>query len=643
MQIEKKKLSLTELPEKPAEIPSLTPRSLESCLSEGIDLRELVYRSLEEFADRQLSPRLIKLRYDYFEAKRKDLLAAATNARERILVSRKGSNLLSSCAPDPSTYMGSAASLEWGILKIEREKLTRFQEAEKRWLENCLNHELAALRGMEADEERITEETQDKSKKIIEESRRLKELNDRRRAIEEHKQRIIEAQQEVEKEKAKQAFAKHQDDIRKQQEREEQKKREAHDRSKREAKKRMKKENELRKQQDILWQQKQRALASIQEHDRERLQIIDKCKDILMKKLQARRLAKQERVLKSIARSRELERVRKDELVKKLVADHDRDERLAIFKQEQTEESAKKCLQLMLRRKIIQDESFKRAEEHREDMLRQHAELEKRLQEHENKKRRHIEFKQELESLKDKNKQLNVERQKKKEKYLREAYARKVMEKNSKIAKIFVERQQLWDTRKKTALESQKSREFVKRTIMQMRKKSKMNSASIETFVTRALNRIHTHVTSPIKRASHVDELFAEDTERNSEMHNPEVMDTETPLQDHSTPTGGEIAPERLLSSDTCQINSFAADQLSAAPAYSDSHYGRMYASNHQQSDGKDHRELLDPAPSDIMAEDEVFLLPWGMLSVEASSRPPGSPIHAQRFTQSTGELNYTV
>jgi len=528
MQIVKKKFSLIELPEKPDRGLALTPRSLEACESEGIDTTELIFRPIEEFVDRQLSPRLVKLRYDYFEAKRKDLLALAVAAREKVLSSKRSSAMgRSGSSTETVTSAASNPKPDYGMLHMEREKLARLQEGEKRWLENCLNHELNLLRRMEAEDQRLSEESQDKSKKLMEESKRLKELNDRRRQIEEQKQKVLEAQQELEREKAKQAFSKHQEELKKLQEREERMKREAHERSIRDAEQRLKREAELTEQQDRMWQEKQTALASIQEHDKERLEIIERCKGSMMEKLQARRVAKAERVAKSMAMNRELEKTRKEELVKKLVADRDRDERLAIVKQEHVEESAKKSLQLMLRRKIIQDESLKRSEERREEILAQQAELERRLKEHEIKKRRFMEFKQELEALKEKNKQLNVERQKKKEMYLRETYAKKVVEKDSKIESIYAERQQLWEQRRKTALESQKSRDFVKKSIMEMRIKSKVDSKKLESFVSQALHRIDGGTSERHKNL--VDTLFEDEDGRSISFEAPpELLEERT-------------------------------------------------------------------------------------------------------------------
>jgi hypothetical protein len=492
MQIARRELSLTDLPEKPDNSILLTPRSRQACMSEGIEISELVFRPIEDFADRQLSPRIVKLRYDYFEAKRKDLLALAVNAREKFLKAKPMGSTPSQSRSSSKSALTSANDehTNWGMLIREREKLARFQEGEKRWLENCLSHELSLLRKLEVEDLRLTEENNDNSKKLIEESRRMKELNDRRRAIEEQKQKVVEAQQEVEKERAKRAFAEHQQELQRLQEKEARRKREAHERSAQEAQRRIQKETELKQQQDKLWEEKQRALADMQQQDEERLEIIDKCKSTVMEQLHARRVAKEERVLKSITKNRELEKNRKEELVKKLVADQHRDERLSIVKQQHVEETAKKSLQLMLRRKIIQDESLRKTELRRGEILTHQADLDKRLQEHEEKRRRYFDFKRELESLREKNKQLNVERQRKKEMYLRDLYAQRVVQKDAKVETLVSERQNLWELRRKTALQSQKSRDFIKKSIMEMRIKSKMNSKKLEQYVSDVLEGI---------------------------------------------------------------------------------------------------------------------------------------------------------
>ena len=62
-----------------------SPRSLQACRQEGVAAADLIYKPIEAFAEKGLEPRLVKLRYDFFEAKRKDLLAACRRARDIII------------------------------------------------------------------------------------------------------------------------------------------------------------------------------------------------------------------------------------------------------------------------------------------------------------------------------------------------------------------------------------------------------------------------------------------------------------------------------------------------------------------------------------------------------------------------------
>ena len=490
IQLARKQISLPDLSERPTGFLNLTPRSQDACASEGISVSELVYRPLEEFADSQLSPRIVKLRYDYFEAKRKDLLLLAVAARDTIL-SRKKSSISIGGPSSHSLHSSSTSDAGgWGMLAMEKEKLARFQQGEKKWLENCLKHELSLLFKLESDDQRLSEESNDSNKKMAEESRRIKEMNDRRREIEEQKARVAEAQQELEKEKAKRAFAEHQAELQKEQAREAERKRQSHMKSIREAEQRAQKELEKKKQQDEVWAEKQQALLEMQNHDLERLRIIERGKGSLMERLYQRRHMKQTRVSKSIEKNGELERRRKQELLGKLLADQDRDKRLARAKEEQMEESAKKSLQLMLKRRVIQDESHKKLELRKQDILAHQAEIDQRLAQHEAKRERYLDFKHELEQLRERNKQMNVDRQRKKEEYLRGVYASRVVEKDSKIETIFAHRQELWEVRRKTAAESQRSRDFVKRSIMEMRVKSKIDAKKLVKYVDRVVQGI---------------------------------------------------------------------------------------------------------------------------------------------------------
>jgi hypothetical protein len=201
-----------------------TPRSILACSSEGIDVLDLQYKPLEAFSEPNLSPRLVKLRYDFFEAKRKDLLSAARRARERLCKDdmdkgRTSQPVHSASMPvlvakgggldqvaKISQEKASKNLHNFGIVDLERKKLARMVSLEKQWLVATLGHELSLLKKMEKDEQFLAEEDDHHLIKMQEEARKMKELNDKRRELEEKKNAEREAELKIEREKTKQEF-----------------------------------------------------------------------------------------------------------------------------------------------------------------------------------------------------------------------------------------------------------------------------------------------------------------------------------------------------------------------------------------------------------------------------------------------------
>lgn len=67
-----------------------SPRSIEACLREGIRPEDLLYLPPSEFANDQNPQELNDLHYDYFEAKRKDLLVNVRKTRKKIIAHYQG-------------------------------------------------------------------------------------------------------------------------------------------------------------------------------------------------------------------------------------------------------------------------------------------------------------------------------------------------------------------------------------------------------------------------------------------------------------------------------------------------------------------------------------------------------------------------
>merc|ERR1719160_2262421 len=221
----KPQVTLSDFPEYDPGAYINSPRSLTACKQEGVMPLDLIYKPLETFSEKGLSPRLVKLRYDFFEAKRRDLLSSTRRAREALIGDEKrqennGNTALQTISKQSGLSMGALMALNSDGLKLERQKLLRAQEHERNWLKSTLNNELAQLQKLENASVKAQAEESGNKAKMEEDARRMKELNDRRREEEERKQREMDAQQKLEKQVAKEEFMRQQDELRKLQEKE---------------------------------------------------------------------------------------------------------------------------------------------------------------------------------------------------------------------------------------------------------------------------------------------------------------------------------------------------------------------------------------------------------------------------------------
>merc|ERR1719262_1816633 len=133
-----------------------------------------------------------------------------------------------------------------------------------------------------------------------------------------------------------------------------------------------------------------------------------------------------------------------------------------------------------MRRRQIQEESARKQEERRNGILEQQEEIELRLLEHEQKKERYLDFKRELDALRTKNKEINVERQRRREEATRENVADQVRRKDQKIDHMNREKERLWQIRRAHQSEAYRAREVIKDEIMKQRVKSNFNAKTLE-------------------------------------------------------------------------------------------------------------------------------------------------------------------
>jgi len=478
-------VSLINFDERNPEAIINSPRSLQACKLEGVLPRDLVFKPIDAFQEKNLSPRLVKLRFDFFEAKRKDLLAASRRARDALVVEERrdkevGNNQLELICRESGLTKGAVMAITSDGLKLERDKLLKAQENERNWLRNALKNELRQLKLLEQGQQQLQQDANVEASRMEEKARLMKETNERRAHEEERKAMEAEARQRLEKQLAKEEFHKQQLELKEKAEREAEEQRRIYERQL--------KEMERKKQTEIEKAQKKEALYREQESRKAEMRAQDlKRQDILEQKRQAFEVAMSEkkeqrdmRIYQSIQANMETEQRRREEFEDRQRKDDAREDRLMQARALEAEESAKKSFQSMMKRRVIQEEAARKDEERRFAILEQQEETDMRLLEHEQKKERYLDFKRELDGLRSKNKEINVERQRRREEATREMVAEQVRKKDEKIDALYTEKKKLHQIRRQAQSEAYRARELVKAEIMRQRVSSKYDSRLLE-------------------------------------------------------------------------------------------------------------------------------------------------------------------
>jgi len=470
-----------------------SPRSLQACKTEGVLPQELIFRPIEAFQEKNLSPRLVKLRYDFFEAKRRDLLAAARKAREQMIAEEKREKeggQKEALALQIGLSKGAIQAINSDNIQLERNRAMRAQENQRNWLKNQLRSELHALKTMEQNNIRQQQESSDNEAAIQEAARRMKEVNDKRAAAEERKAMEAEARQKLEKQIAQEEFHKAQQEIKRKAAADAKKEKEAYERQVRQAKEKHEAELEKERKREQAYADQQTRKEEMRAQDLKRTDQMEQQKRMFQQAMRQKKDERDLRIWKSMENNQEIERKRREDFEERQRQEQAREERLAMQKALEQEESAKKSFQTMMRRKVIQDEAARKAEERRDAIVEQQEDTEARLLEHEQKKERYLDFKRELDGLRLKNKEINVERQRRKEEAHREAQAEDVRRKDEKMEWLQSERKRLWQIRRAAQTEAYRARELVKNEIMRQRVASKFNSKDLASHVDNHLQHI---------------------------------------------------------------------------------------------------------------------------------------------------------
>jgi len=471
-----------------------SPRSLQACKLEGVLPSELAFKPPEAFAERSLSPRLVKLRYDFFEAKRRDLLAAARRARDGIVADEsreqgKDNLHLELQAKESGLTKGAILALNGDTLRYERQKLLKAQEIERTWLQNALNNELKQLQKLEGDNKALTEEADKDAQGQRDKAKKLKDLNDKRAIEEEVKAQEGEARQKLEKQIAKEEFHKQQQELEVKAKKDAVKAKEAYERQVANSNAKLQREKDKEEKREQAAKDMEARKYELRAQDIRRQEVLEQQKGAYQTAMREKQDARDLKIFESMSKNQEIEDQRREAFDNKCKNDEVRDERLAQAKALAQEECAKNSFQLMMRRKVISDESTRKMEDRRSAILENQEETEVRLLEHEQKKERYLDFKRELDGLRSKNKEINVERQRRKEEAGREKTANDVEKKDQKIVCMRSERQRLWNIRRAAQTEAYRAREIVKSEIIRQRIASKFDSGKLTKQLSGLMNQ----------------------------------------------------------------------------------------------------------------------------------------------------------
>jgi len=478
-------LNLVDFPEYDVDVQLTSPRSLRACAKEGVEPLMLVYKPLETFAEKNLSPRLVKLRYDFFEAKRKDLLTACRRARSQLMAkedARRGTQAEAKASMDAS-MVAAASALESDTIRLEKHKLARVQALERRWLESALGAELEALRKLEEGSQQAAQEASDDAAREREEADRRHAESERKK--EQEHQRALEqkAQLQLERQLAREEFRKEQEMLEKKKIAEAKRKRERAAQERKEAEQKVLAEQAKRDAQERAFQVQQERIAEMERADAERRMLFLEQKAARDAVVEQRRNAQKNKIQQSVENNEALERQRELEFQNKLALNKERMYRLEEERRAHQEGTAKRSLQAMLKRRHIADEANRINEGKRNNLLEHQEEVEHRLMEHEHKKQRYLEFKRELDQLKEKNKLMNVERTRRRNEFRRESVAEMCRNKTAKADMTVIERQRLWDERRATAMASQNARDHVRGLILKQKIESRFDTMQARELV----------------------------------------------------------------------------------------------------------------------------------------------------------------
>jgi len=333
------------------------------------------------------------------------------------------------------------------------------------------------------------QEEEDNNQGAREHAETVKRKNEERKEEEERKLQEQLAQQKLEREIAKAEFERQLEALEHQKIIDAQKRKEAHlksiaDQSAKEAA-----EGEKERKRQIAWQKQQERLEEMKLQDEHRKAVRLHQKHEHAREALGKKEFRDERVKLSMSNLNNKLSEKYEEFRLKQSKEQEREDKLENLRLLRQEETAKKGLQTQLKRKSIKDEADRKLEERRNNLLEHQLTVEHRLMLHDLKKERYLEFKAELDGLKERDKMINVIRQKRREDQIREDWEGQARKKSEKSEMLKHEREFLWGLRKNTGAEIAKAKEDIKGLMTEMKLKSDYNVNKVEGLMKKIYKR----------------------------------------------------------------------------------------------------------------------------------------------------------
>ena len=429
-----------------------TPLSLEACRSEGIDPSELLYKPRSSFDDQNVPNFFKDLQYDFYEKRRQETLALVRKKRAA-LISEQHSQSQSNSQLISPRFEGDLERAKEKHLKFinkimasetaASEKLTELQKEKE-------TREMEERRKKEEDIKAERRRTEAKHLAEIEAARRERDLerNSRHEAFRSFKQTLIQKQAQEEKER-------------------ELKRRAEAERLVRERERQAKMEKVLAVAQKTIAEKEARLLEK-REKDKFRQQRLQEQKELLRAKLAAQgKHAEKKRfqVLENLQaqleeRRQEYYRRRQEEQMKS-----------ARFLMEQRHSMEKLRLSSSQRNDRIlktRENSERRLEQSRMQILKKSAESDQKVQEQRRQLELEMEQRRYRDMLKDLKKEMNLERFHRKQEYLAEQAEKRLHEQYRRIGQFSKMKSQAIDRRLRLSTENEIKKFAMKESLYRM-------------------------------------------------------------------------------------------------------------------------------------------------------------------------------